>query len=84
MQEMQEMGVQSLGQKDPKGQRNLEGYSPWNCKESDTTEHMCTHTHMHAHTHTHTHTHTHRVNTSWISLFHQKLNITINTKIMFS
>ena len=28
------------------------GYSPWNCKESDTTEHA------HARTHTHTHTHT--------------------------
>ena len=22
----------------PHGQRNLEGYSPWGCKESDTTE----------------------------------------------
>ena len=23
------------------GQRNLEGYSPWVCKESDTTKHVC-------------------------------------------
>ena len=51
---MQEMQVQSLGQEDPRtrewqptivflpgeflGQRNLEGYSPWGCKESDRTE----------------------------------------------
>ena len=27
------------------GQRNLEDYSPWGCKESDTTEHAHTHTH---------------------------------------
>ena len=27
------------------GQRSLAGYSPWGCKESDTTEHSCTHTH---------------------------------------
>ena len=33
------------------GQRSLKGYSPWGCKELDTTEH----------THTHTHTHTHCV-----------------------
>ena len=26
------------------GQRSLTGYSPWGCKESDTTEHTCTHT----------------------------------------
>ena len=26
------------------GQRSLEGYSPWGCKELDTTEHPCTHT----------------------------------------
>ena len=25
------------------GQRNLEGYSPWSCKESDTTEQLSTH-----------------------------------------
>ena len=31
------------------GRRSLAGYSPWGCKELDTTEH----------THTHTHTHTH-------------------------
>ena len=23
------------------GQRSLSGYSPWGCKESDTTEHHC-------------------------------------------
>ena len=52
---MQETWVQSLGQKDPleketathssilawkiHGERSLVGYSPWVCKESDTTEH---------------------------------------------
>ena len=50
---MQEKGVGSLGQEDPlekemttpvflpgefHGQRNLAGYSPWGCKESDSTE----------------------------------------------
>ena len=51
---MQETQVQSLGQEDPlekewlstpvflpgefHGQRSLVGYSPWGCKESDTTE----------------------------------------------
>ena len=37
------------------GLRSLVGYSPWDCKESDTTEateHACTHTHTHTHTHT--------------------------------
>ena len=54
MQEMQETWVQSLGWEDPleeemaahssilagksHGQRSLVGYSPWSCKESDTTE----------------------------------------------
>ena len=54
MQEMQEMWVRSLGREDPlekerqstlvflpgecHGQRSLAGYSPWHCKESDTTE----------------------------------------------
>ena len=33
------------------------GYSPWDCKESDRTEHVCGHARMHTHTHTHTHTH---------------------------
>ena len=27
------------------GQRSLESYSPWGCKELDSTERMCTHTH---------------------------------------
>ena len=35
------------------GQRRLEGYSPWSCKESDVTEHASTHTHTHIHTHPH-------------------------------
>ena len=47
---MQETGVWSLGQEDPRekvathsrgefhGQRNLVGYSSWGRKESDTTE----------------------------------------------
>ena len=35
------------------GQRNLVGYSPWSCEESDTTE-ATEHTHTHIHTHTHT------------------------------
>ena len=56
------------------GQRSLEGYSPWDCKEWDTTKQLstCAHTHSHTHTntyllihshstqaHTVTHTHTH-------------------------
>ena len=32
--------------------RSLEGYSPWGCNESGTTEHV--HTHIHTRTHTHT------------------------------
>ena len=54
----------------PHGQRSLAGYSPWGCKESDTTEQLSTHTRTHTHTqrihvdnslkkiYTHTHTHT--------------------------
>ena len=53
MQETQEMLVRSLSQQDPLeegkptpvflpgeslGQRTLAGYSPWGCKDSDTTE----------------------------------------------
>ena len=34
-------------------------YSPWGCKESDMTEHMCACMHTHTHTHTHTYTRTH-------------------------
>ena len=41
------------------GQRSLVGYSPWSCKELDTTDWL--HAHVYAHTHTHTHTHTHRL-----------------------
>ena len=37
---------------DSHGQRSLVGYSPWGCKESDTTEQL-THTNTHTHTHTH-------------------------------
>ena len=33
------------------GQRSLDGYSPWDHKELDTTERL-THTHTHTHTHT--------------------------------
>ena len=53
--------VQSLRERQPTpvflpgefhGQRSLAGYSPWGCKELDTTEQL---------THTHTHTHTHSV-----------------------
>ena len=53
---MQEMWVWSLGWEDPTalflpgkvhGQKTLMGYSPWRCKESNTTEqlskHACTH-----------------------------------------
>ena len=36
------------------GQRSLAGYSPWGCKESDTTE-LLTHTHTHTHTRACTH-----------------------------
>ena len=50
MQEMQEMWVCSLGLEDPLEKEMathfriltgiLDGYSPWGCKESDTTEHI--------------------------------------------
>ena len=56
LQETQEMWVQSLGREDPQrrkwqltpvflpgkshGKRNMAGYSPWGCKESDTTEQL--------------------------------------------
>ena len=55
---MWETLVQSLGQEEPwgregqptpvflpgefHGQKSLVGYSPWGCKELDTTEHACT------------------------------------------
>ena len=54
--EIKQMRVRSLGWEDPQkeemaitpeflpgkshGQRNMAGYSPWGCKESDTTEHV--------------------------------------------
>ena len=38
------------------GQRSQMGYSPWDGKESDTTE-VTEHARVHIHTHTHTHTH---------------------------
>ena len=78
MQELQEMGVQSLGQKEPlekemathssvlawriprgRGQRSLEGYSPWGHEESGTTEWLGVHKCAGARAHTHTHTHMH-------------------------
>ena len=31
------------------GQRSLAGYSPWGCKESDTTDRARAHTHTHTH-----------------------------------
>ena len=40
--------LQSCCLENPHGillQRSLEGYSPWGCKESDTTEQLSTHTH---------------------------------------
>ena len=37
------------------------GYSPWGCKESDTTEQLSTYAHAHVYAHTHTHTHTHNL-----------------------
>ena len=37
-------------------QRSLVDYSPWDCKESDTTECLCVYTHRHTHTYTHTNT----------------------------
>ena len=61
-QEMQETWVRSLGQEDPleeematyssifagksHGQRTLVGYSPWGCKESDTTEQSTGHIYL--------------------------------------
>ena len=41
--------LQILQPAESRGQRSLESYSPWGCKELDTTEQL---------THTHTHTHT--------------------------
>ena len=39
------------------GQRSLAGYSPWSCKESNTTEHItCIHEHIHMCAYVHTHT----------------------------
>ena len=35
-------------------QRSLAAYSPWVCKEVDTTEWLSAYTHTHTHTHTHT------------------------------
>ena len=40
----------------PHGQRSLAGYSPWGCKESDTTELAHSHTPTHTPPHTATHT----------------------------
>ena len=34
-----------LAWKKSHGQRSLAGYSPWGCKESDTSEHIHTHKH---------------------------------------
>ena len=42
------------------GQRSLVGYGSWGHKESDTTEHMCTHTHTHTRVLTHIHMCAHR------------------------
>ena len=39
-------------------QKSLAGYSPWGCKESDTTEEL-THTHTHIYTHIHIKRETH-------------------------
>ena len=48
-------------QRESDRQRSLVGYSPWDGKESDTTEQLThTHTHTHTHTLTHSHRHTHR------------------------
>ena len=60
MQDIQVMQLPSLGQEDPLeeemethssilsweiyGQRSLAGYSPWACKDSDTTKHIWTFT----------------------------------------
>ena len=57
IQETQEMWILSLDQEDPlekemattlaflpgkfHGQRSLEGYSPWDCKELDIPKHVC-------------------------------------------
>ena len=39
-------------------QRSLVAYSPWVCKEADTTEELSACARARTHTHTHTHTHT--------------------------
>ena len=38
------------------GQRSLVGYSPWGCKELDSTKHARAHVGVYTHTHTRTHT----------------------------
>ena len=45
----------------PHGQKSLEGYSSWSCKELNTTQQL---------THTHTHTHTRYKYTAFIIPFH--------------
>ena len=51
------------------GQRSLVGYSPWNCKKGDTTEHA------------HTHTHTHTQSTDYLSSYILKLYTTRKMKL---
>ena len=50
----EEMATHSsiLAWKIPWTERGLVGYSPWDAKESDMTEHTHTHTHTHVHIHT--------------------------------
>ena len=59
------------------GQRSRAGYSPWSCKDSDTTELLSTHTH----THTHTHTQVFAV-TSW-NILVRYLKVFVGTNIFY-
>ena len=51
------------------GQRNLEGYSPWGCKEADVTKHS-TDTHTHTQTDIHTHSRPHYEHLPFASPLH--------------
>ena len=55
------------------GQKRLVSYSPWDHKESDTTEWL-----IHTHTHTHTHTHSCRISLHNRLVFWKEGDLTIN------
>ena len=66
------------------GQKSLAGYSPWGCKESDTTERLSAHTHTHTYTHAHTRTHTHIIKEvlqeELLSFYHKQAALKIDKR----